>query len=94
MNEVTLYFRSEDGSVSRRVSCVPGDSPYTKPGAVPISKDEYEQRLAEILAVREAHVAGLLEQEEQQQRDDYEALIALKVPVATARRLTGYVAGA
>ncbi|WP_405759418.1 hypothetical protein OG234_13090 [Streptomyces sp. NBC_01420] len=59
-------------------------------GAEVITAEEYAQRLADIQAAQQAAADEVAAQEEQQQSDDYAALLALGVPEATARRMSGY----
>ncbi|MEZ3180828.1 hypothetical protein KYY02_19670 [Streptomyces pimonensis] len=89
MNEKTFYYLYPDGSVGERT--VSGVDEVTHPeGVVLLSREEYETRLAEIQAQRDAEAEATRQAELEQKRADYEALIALGLPPATASRITGY----
>lgn len=90
-DETTLYFRHESGSVGRLTTSQDPDDVVVPDGATVITAEAYAQARAEIEAGNAAYVGELVEVEERQRVEDYEALIALRVPEATARRLTGHV---
>lgn len=90
-DETTLYFRHDGGSVSRLTTSQPGDEVLVPDGAVEITAKQYATARDAITAANTAQVDELLDVETQQRVEDYEALIALRVPEATARRLTGHV---
>lgn len=89
MEETTIYYQFENGSVAERT--VTGSGAVTPPeGATEVTEEEY--RTARV-AIEEAN--GQRRQERQaeeraQMKADYDALRALGVPVDTARRLTGF----
>lgn len=89
--ESTVYFRREDGSLSRMVTTTPLDDVVLPDGAEVITEAEHAAVMEEMTLANDAYLRGLRETEERQQVEDYEALIALRVPEATARRLTGHV---
>lgn len=91
MSDTTLYFRHDGGSVSRLTTSQPRDEVPVPDGAVEITAAQYATARDAITAANAVQVDELLAVEAQQQVEDYEALIALRVPEATARRLTGHV---
>jgi len=90
-DETTLHFRHAGGSVSRLTTSQPPDDVVVPDGAVLITAKAYVKARAEIATGNEAYVGELIAVEKKQQVEDYEALAALGVPEATARRLTGHV---
>lgn len=91
MDETTLYFRHDGGSVSRLTTSQPRDEVPVPDGTVEITAAEYTTARDAITAANAAQVDELLVVEAKQRVEDYEALIGLRVPEATARRLTGHV---
>ncbi|MEU8870423.1 hypothetical protein AB0D24_04520 [Streptomyces javensis] len=90
MDETTIYYRYDNGSVAKRVVAGAGEDIPVPDGATVITEEEYTAALA---AIEEANEAQRQEEEAQHQaqvRADYDALRALGVPEETARRLTGY----
>lgn len=84
-----IYYRQGDGVLATRVSSDTNALAYPDE-ATRLTKKQYEAQLANVQAARQEHAAELTAGEEQRRRDDYEALIALRMPEASARRLSGY----
>lgn len=63
--------------------------PLAKPGRL-VTEEEYQARLGALTGQRARYVAGLLAADEERTRGDFEALTAVGVPEATARRMSGY----
>lgn len=95
MAEVSLYYRIADGALVARAAAG-GDvtEPELPEGATRLSEGEYQTALADVRAQRQEHAADVAAAEQQSQQADYEALRALNVPEATARRLSGYTSPA
>lgn len=91
MADVSLYYRAADGTLTARaVSGTDGAEPDLPEGATPLTETEYQTALAELRAQQQSHAADVTAAEQQTQQADYEALRALNVPEATARRMSGY----
>ncbi|WP_146238351.1 hypothetical protein [Streptomyces sp. Act143] len=90
MADRTLYYQYADGSVSKRTVTDTGEPVPPPPGGTEITAEEYAQQLAAIEQTNADAEAELHDQEQQQSLEDYQALLALSVPEATARRLSGY----
>ncbi|MFF4179735.1 hypothetical protein [Streptomyces sp. NPDC001750] len=86
----THFYQHADGSYSTvTVSGVEG--PVTPPeGAVEITEAEYNSGVAAIEAANAAQVAEQEAAQQEQARQDYEALIAAGIPPETAARMSGY----
>jgi hypothetical protein len=86
----TIHLLYATGAVAE-VETTQAAEDYTPPeGATVITAEDYATRLADIQADNQAAVDQALAEEAQQRQEDYEALLALNVPEATARRLSGY----
>lgn len=94
MSDTTLYYRTGTGAAGRMVTTLPEAEAELPDDAVRITAGEYEQARAALDAAHAGTVGELVAREDEQRREDYEALVALRVPEGTARRLTGYVDGA
>lgn len=74
----------------------PGTASGTSPdtlvpdGCTRIEKDEYDTRLAQILAEQEAAAEAQRQADLARQKADYDALKALGLPEEMCRRLSGY----
>lgn len=90
MAEHQIHFRRADGGLGMRTVAGETEKPALPEGAVPLTKAAYTKALAEMERGREEHRVSVRAQDGAQVRADYEALIALKMPEATARRLSGY----
>ncbi|MBA9005908.1 hypothetical protein [Thermomonospora cellulosilytica] len=97
--QTTVYYRNPDGSVGQVTverpdwtGEPPGDEPpyQLPPGAVEITREEYEQTLADIQAAIEEQRRQVAEAEAARAKADYEALRAAGIPEEIARRLSGY----
>lgn len=87
--EETFYYKYPDESVGVRT--VVGVEEVTHPpGVTLITAEDYQTRLAEIEAQRQADEAATRASEQSQRAEDYEALLAAGIPEATARRLSGH----
>ena len=90
MEETTIHYQFENGSVAERV--ISGGTGDASPpvGASEITKEQYDAALAVIKEANEQQEAEERAAEQARIGADYEALRALGVPEDTARRLTGY----
>jgi hypothetical protein len=79
--------------------CDPGNAPTfmestspvdTPEGCRRVEKDEYDARMAEVQAEREAAEQAQREADAARQKADYDALKALGLPEEMCRRLSGY----
>lgn len=84
----TIYVRGPGGEISE-ITSDEADISIPAGGEV-ITAEQYEAELAELRRGRDTYVAGLLAADAERTRGDFEALTALGVPEATARRLSGY----
>lgn len=83
-----VYYKLPDGSFGRQTSST---GPVELPdGAVIITEAEYLELLAAFEAERARRAAETAAAELAQAKADYDVLIALGVPDATARRMSGY----
>jgi len=80
-----IYWQANDGSFGRGTD-LPVD-------AVEILQAVYEDLNARWTSVGEAAILVYLAERSLVARCDYEALVALRIPEATAARLTGYTPG-
>lgn len=83
----TYWLLYENGALAR-IEAV-GDEVQVPEGAQLLTEAEYEERVQQWQEDNDAHVAALKAADRARQTEDYEALIALGVPDATARRLSG-----
>ena len=93
MPQETYYYKFPDGSVSARTVEFDGDvtvDPKPPPGAVAIPAAVYQVLVAELEQATELLLATLHGEEQQRAQEDFEALTAAGIPLATARRLSGY----
>ncbi|GAA2685500.1 hypothetical protein [Nonomuraea recticatena] len=87
-HEVTRWWALPNGGVVEGVDA--GGELQPPEGAVEISREEYEQRLAVLKSEHAAYVDGLRAEDERRTREDFDALRAAGIPEATARRMSGY----
>ncbi|MDX3237197.1 hypothetical protein PV392_16265 [Streptomyces sp. ME03-5709C] len=86
---VTYYVLYEDGSAGLITSTTGQEPVLTKPGRL-VDEADYTSVFQTLRVANEEHVAELQAEDEQRTREDFEALIALGMPEATARRMSGY----
>lgn len=79
----------EDGSTERLETDGQEEPQLHKPGRF-VSEAAYNKKLRELQKAKEALVAGLVAEDTERTRGDYEALLGTGLPEATARRLSGY----
>ncbi|MDP4501085.1 hypothetical protein [Nonomuraea turcica] len=85
---VVTYYATPDGSVGQGGS--DGIVNFVMPaGAVEITAEEYADAVAEWEKSKAAYVAELEAADRARQETDFDALTALGLPDATARRLSG-----
>lgn len=87
----TVYAIYEDGSTERQQWTGQGEAQFalSKPGRY-VTESEYETFLAGVQAGNEAYEAQLAAAETSTLKGDYDALIALGLPDAMARRMSAY----
>jgi hypothetical protein len=85
-NAFVIY---DDGSTGRFVVSEGVPIEITKPGRF-VDRQEYEARLEELTAIKEAHISQIEATIDAEKSEDYRALISAGVPETTARRLSGY----
>lgn len=91
MEAAEVFYRLEDGGlIARNVSGSAAADLELPAGATRLSKSTYERALAGVRAQRETYATDTRAADQAAKQGDYEALVALKVPEDTARRLTGY----
>ena len=83
----TFYIVYDDGSVD--VQTVVGDPIFTKPGRL-VDQAEYNQYKGQLDQLNLIYASELKAADDQVAKNDYDALIALGMPEATARRISGY----
>lgn len=88
--ERTHWVIYDDGSTGRLTATSEELPPLAKPGKF-VTEAKYLRRHKELSDAHATYVAGLVAEDEERTRGDYEALTAVGVPEATARRLTGHV---
>lgn len=86
---VDYFVIYDDGSTGQITLTNGGEPVLGKPGRL-VTREEYDERLEEIQAVRDAAREEREAEDLARQREDYLALRAAGVPEATARRMSGY----
>ncbi|PWI06541.1 hypothetical protein DIZ27_32905 [Streptomyces sp. NWU339] len=92
-SQAVYYIRYDDGSLSKLVIDSDADSdaePAPPAGGTFITEDEYNAEMVLLQQAIEEHAEQIRQQEQQQAKTDYEALIAAGLPDAVAQRLAGY----
>lgn len=85
---VTTFYECADGSLLQVTST--NTAPSVPDGCTEIFESAYEAQMAAAAADKAAADAAQAVAENEALRLDYEALIALGLPPATAERITGY----
>ncbi|MFE0545225.1 hypothetical protein [Streptomyces sp. NPDC058891] len=81
----------EDGTLGQ-LGVIGDEEPVLpRPGRL-ITEAKYDELRSQMTAAHDKRVAELLAAEDQQQRQDYEDLLALGIPEGMAGRLSGYTA--
>jgi hypothetical protein len=95
VKQMMFYYRLPDGSVTQRTVVVDGVvvDPQPPPGAVAITKAQYDSLVAALEQGTAQFVAELQQAEQARAAEDFDALTAAGIPPATAARLAGYVGG-
>lgn len=89
----TAYYLMPDGSVAS-LAVSDGATPILPEGAVPISQVEYSETVETIKAALDTASAQLQAEELAMKQADYDALILLGMPPATASRMSGWTPNA
>jgi hypothetical protein len=84
----TYYVLYPDGHIGQITAT--GTDPVLPEGAKLLTQEEYEETRAQMLEAHEARLAELEAAETAQQLAGYTALVAVGIPEAVARSLSGY----
>ncbi|WP_405557741.1 hypothetical protein OHV08_28170 [Streptomyces canus] len=87
--QVTRYVRFLDGVLGRIVVGA-GLDPELPDGAKYVTEEVYEELRSAMREQHETRVAVMLAAEKDARRQQYEDLVAAKIPEATARALSGH----
>lgn len=88
--QVTRYVRFPDGVLGRIVVGAGLDLPELPDGAKYVTEEVYEELRSAMREQHETRVAEMLAAEKDARRQQYEDLVAAKIPEATARALSGH----
>jgi hypothetical protein len=88
MAEQTFYYEYPDGSLAERVTTAA--EPVHPEGVTLLTEAEYASKLAAAEAAQEQQQADIQAEETAAKKDAYDALIAVGIPEASARQISGY----
>jgi hypothetical protein len=88
MAEQTFYYEYPDGSLAERVTTAA--EPVHPEGVTLLTEAEYASKLAAAEAAQEQHQADIRAEETAAKQAAYDALIAVGIPEASARQISGY----
>jgi hypothetical protein len=88
MTEQTFYYEYPDGSLAERVTTAA--DPVHPQGVTLLTEAEYATKLEAAEAAQEQQQADIRAEETAAKKDAYDALIAVGIPEASARQISGY----